>query len=1253
MTSEPLSSADVDAPTRRARAVLDRARAVLLDEPSAARDLRLVADGVLDLSSAHPSGIAQLLASGRQQLAGLVRDGEARSAALLRLRRYRELVGELEDRGMACGYLVSGVVVLSGAELPVLLRGCLVAGAGTGDATLTVQGPVAINPALAREVSRRSAGQVDLVADLALRLRVAGQRPGLDPEPLLDAVEASLLPLTGVVVRRRLLVAPVSVDSERLVADLARLRPSLDAHPVLAWVGEDWAEEGRDHAAPDDETNEPNAPNGPDRDDEPDGPDEDDEPHRVEAVRDVAAAASGRLGPSRQEPVDQSTAAVIDRFVPEALDESQRRVVAAVIGGHSLAVDAPAGTGATTVAMAVAVVAAVTGRRALVVLPSRAEADLLLDRFAAHGFGDLVGREDGRISASTEAAVDASRRDAAAARYRDLLDALTRRRSPWGVSRYEALDALAAAESAGERLTSVALEQTGRLGQDRSRVEELVGELEEAVSLGLLNPRTSAWTGAAISAATEATAALSLAERLRDDLVHEARVAAQSLATGTGTAPARTVAQLRQRYRLFSGLQRTLDKLNPDVFDVPILDLVAATADSEFRAAAQYDISLTVRWKLQRRARRLIRPGIHVRPVELHELLSAAASQRLEWQSIAGGAGWAHLPSATPAMVAALGAFVDACDRLSAMHPGLSLDDADLDEVQRTAARLVQDEWALGDQPRRTLLRTRLDEAGATPVIDALTAMSAPAGDGTRGTISPQAAGRELRLAWWLGVAAATATRSPLDATVMAAEQLRAEEGAWRARASQRVHEARALPAGADAPAIRVLLPAQVSALGADERADILLLDDAGRLAFVEACGALTRSEQVVALGDLGSARPASALGVLAPTLRPEQLEVGHRHTDPLLAELAQAAGSRAVAGVPGPHPARPVRLSHLSSATGLPSGEGEVVETTDAEVDHVVRETLRLAAELDAATPPRSLAVVTLSRRHASAVAAGVRRALTAYPSLGAAFSADRAEPVVVASAEQCRGLERDVVLLSTGFTRTPHGRVLHRFGPLDAASGAGLVATAVTRARQEVHVVTGLRAGDLDPQRLRTPGSRALARVLAVAERAEGVDVRAVPGSTGARDDVPASLGVLGAALAECGAAVRSTSPVPGGLVLDTAHGPTVVDLDAEHPDPDELLSRIAALRRAGWQHVLVPLEGVAEDHERLARRLVLGSVSTDAAPDPAPDAAPAAGGGESVLTGRSADDSDSGWGERDTAAELVTDDDERILSERPPHW
>jgi hypothetical protein len=72
---------------------------------------------------------------------------------------------------------------------------------------------------------------------------------------------------------------------------------------------------------------------------------------------------------------------------------------------------------------------------------------------------------------------------------------------------------------------------------------------------------------------------------------------------------------------------------------------------------------------------------------------------------------------------------------------------------------------------------------------------------------------------------------------------------------------------------------------------------------------------------------------------------------------------------------------------------------------------------------------------------------------------------------------------VLSLGYGRTPHGRMLHQFGAVGEPGGAQLLLSAVTRARDAMVVVCGFGIEDLDLTRLKSPGSRALRDVLTTA--------------------------------------------------------------------------------------------------------------------------------------------------------------------------
>src|SRR5699024_3846400 len=88
-------------------------------------------DGSIDLSGAHPSGVAQLLAGRATRLSSLIRDHEALSDARRRAKAVRAKTEQLRaERGLDAAHLAIGLATWNGYKsstpydicAPVLLR---------------------------------------------------------------------------------------------------------------------------------------------------------------------------------------------------------------------------------------------------------------------------------------------------------------------------------------------------------------------------------------------------------------------------------------------------------------------------------------------------------------------------------------------------------------------------------------------------------------------------------------------------------------------------------------------------------------------------------------------------------------------------------------------------------------------------------------------------------------------------------------------------------------------------------------------------------------------------------------------------------------------------------------------------------------------------------------------------------------------------------------------------------------------------
>jgi len=96
-------------------------------------------------------------------------------------------------------------------------------------------------------------------------------------------------------------------------------------------------------------------------------------------------------------------------------------------------------------------------------------------------------------------------------------------------------------------------------------------------------------------------------------------------------------------------------------------------------------------------------------------------------------------------------------------------------------------------------------------------------------------------------------------------------------------------------------------------------------------------------------------------------------------------------------------------------------------------------------------------------------------------------------------------VILFSIGYGPDEHGKVSMNFGPLNRDGGERRLNVAITRAKHEVLVFSGLRGDQIDLSRTRARGVRDLKHFLDYAER--GPSALAVPGGTVLSGSAPES--------------------------------------------------------------------------------------------------------------------------------------------------
>jgi hypothetical protein len=412
---------------------------------------------------------------------------------------------------------------------------------------------------------------------------------------------------------------------------------------------------------------------------------------------------------------------------------------------------------------------------------------------------------------------------------------------------------------------------------------------------------------------------------------------------------------------------------------------------------------------------------------------------------------------------------------------------------------------------------------------------------------------------------------------------------------------------------------------------DVVVFDEASQVPPAEAVSAISRARQVVVAGDSRQLPPTSffttvtdgdpaavgadeaitegvesILDVLAAALPSRRLSWHYRSLDERLIAFANAeVYEGSLVTFPGTGTDPVVRLVAVEGQGTIAVGEG-AVETTPTEVDRVVE----LVLEHARTSPDRSLGVIALGITHATRVDEALRLALAgADEQLLDFFDEDRPEPFFVKNLERVQGDERDDVVLTIGYGKTPHGRVLHRFGPLNIEGGERRLNVAITRARRSMTVVSAIAAEDLDPARLRARGAMMLRDYLAYAAggpvSGAGADASPTTADAVPPPPVPGSRSVVLADLARRlrghGLVVHedlgsSADPVDLAVEDPARAGRLMLAVESDGPqyaamrttrDRDRL--RAEQLERLGWRHLRVWSTDVFRDPARDVSRIL----------------------------------------------------------------
>lgn len=859
----------------------------------------------VELTHAHPSGLAQLQAGRRTRLGTLLRDPVQYTQAR---RTARAIAARIEDvaaqRGIEVGYLASGLVTWrtlrqGGNDFysaPVMLgHVSLQRRDGLDDEEIQIAERSTPNPALLRHL-RHAFG---LKIDAAALADAAYATARFDPSAPLQLLREMLRDVPGLVVADRLVVSTFAD-----VADPADPAVVSAAHPVVSAlmekVGDATVRPHRrlrgqdpdDAAAPEAGTEPAEAGKGPDAvgQETPTAP-------APETLRDDVTTPSS----DERDPADETLVLEADEESYAALDLVDR--------GRSLTLSAPPGTGGTTFAVNAAVRLAARGKRVLVVAEREQSVADFIGALGSVGLESLalplrrdVDAEElrrrlvGAVVRNERATEPHPGGNEALLRDRRLslmehVRSLRSVRPRWNASPLQAMQELARVTSrVPAPSTTVRLKRSVLDAMpDRAPVAE---RLLRAAELGAFDEATrrSPWYGARLRHRGEAERALELVRTLADE-VPPLRAKLEATAKATRIKPVRTFDQWGKTLRLLVDVRHSLDQFEPDIFDKAVDDLIAATASPQWRKDRGIEMSSMTRSRLRRVAKEYVRPGVHIE--DLHTALTQVQAQRKAWEVLATDRRYPTVPSGLEQVLATYREVVARLERLEGVLPepgedGTALRRLPLAELQSTLQRLGETEADLEPLPERALLLQELREQGLGELLD----------DFERRSVLRELITSELDQAWWQSVLEAMVSgddylalqdgralgrtqrefaRADAKHVAMGAELVKyrlAER--WRGGlADHRVaaRDLRALlkigdPTVAQLAAISpdltgALVPIWIgaplylpSALPRWSRFDATILLDAESLSLVSALGAVGRSDQVIAIGDPGTGAP-------------------------------------------------------------------------------------------------------------------------------------------------------------------------------------------------------------------------------------------------------------------------------------------------------------------------------------------------------------------------------------------------------------
>ncbi|MFU0515869.1 helicase [Gardnerella vaginalis] len=1045
----------------------------------------------LELTHAHPSGIAQLFASGKVTLQALFRDSGMLRAAGRRLDRvFEDRDNKAHENGVSELSLVVGVASWSGNHVPVLtypVRVIRDSGKDETYATIYFSGNVRLNHALVLRLQERGVN----ISEDALFDGANYESGTPETSAVFDAICASARSVfPDFDIERDIVLGCFTDSGSRFLAESAQILQALKVGNVGNTMIDAVAGDER-------------------------------------ALKELAANDRQEYSPLDVDPHGEYEVGDVDNVV--------RYASGLAANGVSLALDVDAGSDSASIAAAISSRCVLAGKSILYVpnvmeqqrrfrhaLSANEISSLALDVSDSH----LAKHVDSQLIAAVGA-----RQSVASSRFEQVCDELVGVKTRlnrylgdlhgvderWGVSAYQTMQNLAAiAMLPTHPCTHVRLDVAAARSLS-GHLDEWAQKLHQADELGefTIKPEDTPWFGASLFNENEAVAVYQRVVDVLLKLLPAAREHVKSTVQNCGFPVPATAREWGRQVTVLKNLRRVLDVFQADIFE---RDLSAMIEASKPKAVRKREGTVMGFWERRRHikeARSLLRVGAKVD--DLHEALKIVAQQAAQWRTFVPHGGWPVLPPKLDEIVSTqelLDRNLVALDAvLSTTRLGADLENVEFTKLDERLQALHDDRASLDTLPGRCVIERDLRGVGLEDLVCDL----------RRRNVTGSALDGELHLAWWTTVfediVNSSAIISNQDGSAMQdasdrfvqvdTEHVRSvgpmvqqetlkrlcELLFSRSQEANQLHTTLAsnssgvtftklMNSHADlllaAKPIMVAMPSTLTMMTEFKPiVDIVILDSVEHLSNIELLSILARARQVVVIAHKNTVSSQSVNDLIS-VLPSVHVKSRATRRSLRLANFLENHGYGSLRhDVPVDRMQGKVKL-HQVEASGVPVMSTGLIESSQREIDEVVSLIKQRATTFTVVPSSYVLAVVTLTSVFRNRLGAELKALAIKDENMNRFL-----RHVRLVDASESVGAAATDVILSLCYAKTSHGRLLQQFGVLEEEGGKGILLDSLALARRNLDIVCAFKSSDMEDERLHQDGPKLLKELLIWSEQ------------------------------------------------------------------------------------------------------------------------------------------------------------------------